>query len=105
MVCISQEDGFLQLQMDFCEGGSLAGNLKKHGAMPEQRLWGVAAQIGAGLAFLHQHGVLHLDIKPENVYLTNTGVCRIGDFGLALRPLALLLSQQRLSLSTGLKSR
>ena len=37
-----------------------------------------------GLEFLHQHEVVHLDIKPDNIYLQN-GRCKVGDFGLAIK--------------------
>lgn len=71
--------------------------------MPDEALWAVACQAAQGLAFLHSHGVMHLDIKPDNIYLSAAGLpqggssssaaccggCsggtwRIGDFGLAV---------------------
>ena len=36
-----------------------------------------------GLAFLHQEGVLHLDVKPDNIYRSH-GILKLGDFGLAV---------------------
>lgn len=38
-----------------------------------------------GLAFLHQHHTLHLDIKPDNIFLDAGGMWKIGDFGLAIK--------------------
>lgn len=38
-----------------------------------------------GLEFLHQHEILHLDIKPDNIFLDSKGRCKIGDFGLAIK--------------------
>ena len=38
-----------------------------------------------GLEFLHNHNILHLDIKPDNVFLDARGRCKIGDFGLAIK--------------------
>lgn len=52
--------------------------------MDDAALWRVAADVAAGLAFLHESGILHLDIKPENIYRDLGGAWRIGDFGLAV---------------------
>ena len=70
--------------------------------MSDEALWAVACQAAQGLAFLHSHGVMHLDIKPDNIYRSAAGLppqgpasaaccggCaggtwRIGDFGLAV---------------------
>lgn len=38
-----------------------------------------------GLEFLHDHHVMHLDIKPDNIFLDAEGRCKIGDFGLAIQ--------------------
>ncbi|XP_054250601.1 proto-oncogene serine/threonine-protein kinase mos [Indicator indicator] len=40
-----------------------------------------SCDIVTGLAFLHSQGVVHLDLKPANVFITEQGVCKIGDFG------------------------
>lgn len=51
--------------------------------MSDEQLWTAACQAAHGLLFLHSHGVLHLDVKPDNIYLSK-GTWRIGDFGLAV---------------------
>lgn len=87
-----QEGGHFYIQMDYCEGGSLNQNVyPAAGPTPLsiEQLWTVAIQVASGLEFLHSHDVLHLDIKPENLYrnLDNNGdpgPWRIGDFGLAV---------------------
>ncbi|KAG7672546.1 hypothetical protein Ndes2526B_g08935 [Nannochloris sp. 'desiccata'] len=87
-----QEGGHFYIQMDYCEGGSLNQILyPAAGPSPlsTEQLWAVAIQVASGLDFLHSHDVLHLDIKPENVYRNldndgDPGPWRIGDFGLAV---------------------
>lgn len=44
----------------------------------------MAAEIAAGLSFLHAAGVLHLDVKPGNVFVDGAGGLKLGDFGLAV---------------------
>ncbi|KAL4427957.1 hypothetical protein ABPG75_002046 [Micractinium tetrahymenae] len=100
-----QEGGHFYIQMDFCEGGSLAQWAQKAcmqgQCLTDDQLWSTACQAAQGLAFLHSHNVMHLDIKPENIYLSAASglpggaragpgavvgwaTCRIGDFGLAV---------------------
>ena len=47
-------------------------------------MWQVLAEVGSGLAALHVAGVLHLDVKPANVYADAAGHLKLGDFGLAV---------------------
>ena len=87
-----QEGGHFYIQMDYCEGGSLNQLIhspERSYPLSTEALWKVAADVATGLAFLHANNVLHLDIKPENLYrnLDQDGYpChwRIGDFGLAV---------------------
>jgi hypothetical protein len=65
------------------DGEDLASLLKRVGRFPEDRATEIARQICAGLAALHDCGVLHRDLKPANVMLDADGRVRITDFGLA----------------------
>ena len=40
-------------------------------------------QIGEALQHLHARGIMHMDVKPDNIYTTNGGTYKLGDFGLA----------------------
>ena len=51
---------------------------------PSRRTLEIAKGVARGLAFAHQQGVVHRDLKPGNVWLTSEGVAKIGDFGLAV---------------------
>ncbi len=86
------QGGHFYIQMDYCDGGSLHDVL--HGRGVDSNLWGedlwrVAFDVAKGLSFLHTNNVLHLDIKPENLYRKvekdgSFGAWKIGDFGLAI---------------------
>jgi len=81
-----QERHFYQ-QMELCEGGSLAGVLRAlppgvH--LPERDVWRLAKECADGLAHCHTHGVLHLDVKPANVFLDALACAKLGDFGNAV---------------------
>ncbi|WFD19361.1 non-specific serine/threonine protein kinase [Malassezia caprae] len=84
-----EEEGFLFIQTELCPLGSLAFVLAEYGrqvgALDEARLWKVLAELSAGIDFIHRCGVLHLDLKPANVLITEVGTLKITDFGMATR--------------------
>ena len=67
---------------ELLEGSTLRTLLAK-GCLPFDQVVDYAIQISMGLAAAHQHGILHLDLKPENVFVTSSGQIKILDFGLA----------------------
>ena len=81
-------DGDIVVAMELYGGGSLASLLGDHGALPEPSVAAILEQILDALAHTHAAGLIHRDVKPENVLLEVTGLdppkCLLGDFGLAL---------------------
>ncbi len=69
--------------MEIVEGGSLVDWLEKHGPMPPRMAVDVTVEICQAIAFAHDKGVIHRDIKPHNVLVDRAGVCRVTDFGIA----------------------
>lgn len=71
--------------MEYCKGGSLADLLKRRGPLPLQDAAPIFRQALEGLAAAHKHGIIHRDIKPPNILMTELsgGTIKIGDFGLA----------------------
>jgi hypothetical protein len=67
---------------ELLEGGTLRDALSD-GALPQRTAVDIAIQIAQGLAAAHQKGIVHRDVKPENVFLTTEGRAKILDFGLA----------------------
>jgi non-specific serine/threonine protein kinase len=77
----STSDDQLFIVMAYCEGQTLKEKLEKGALELDEALW-IATQVAEGLAKAHAMGVVHRDIKPGNLMLTEHGV-RILDFGLA----------------------
>ena len=74
------------LVMDYCEGGTLRSILESDIVLSWEEMLGLVLDILAGLVHAHQQGIVHCDIKPENILLTLTPrgwVARISDFGIA----------------------
>jgi serine/threonine-protein kinase len=70
--------------MEFVEGDSLSGLLKREGRLSVENALKVMHQTALGLATAHDKGVIHRDIKPGNLMLTPRGNVKIADFGIAL---------------------
>ncbi|HEX5966529.1 MAG TPA: serine/threonine-protein kinase, partial [Pyrinomonadaceae bacterium] len=71
------------LSMEFVRGEELSSLLKRIGRLPQDKAIDVARQLCAGLAAVHDRGVLHRDLKPQNIMLDERGEVRITDFGIA----------------------
>ena len=70
------------LVMDFVEGESLADRIQREGAQPEGQVLTWAGQLLDALAYCHDQGVIHRDIKPQNIVVTPKGQAMLVDFGL-----------------------
>jgi tRNA A-37 threonylcarbamoyl transferase component Bud32 len=77
-------DGGLALVMQFVPGRTLKQVIQDDGPFPPERAERVLRDIAEALAFAHAHGVVHRDVKPENVFLDATsGRALLSDFGIA----------------------
>lgn len=78
-----RDRNYIVLVTEFADGGDLTHAVKaRGGALDASETKGVMAQLLAGVAYLHAHGVVHRDLKPDNVLLSR-GVWKIADFGIA----------------------
>lgn len=78
-------DGQLYVSMEFVDGPDLAHltQLYPPGAMPLNEALALLRQIACGLSSAHQQGVVHRDLKPMNILVTQRGIAKIADFSLA----------------------
>ncbi len=78
-----QHGDLLYIVMQYIEGEDLKHLIAREGPLPQQRAVQIALQMLAGLAAIHQAGIIHRDIKPQNVMIGRDGTARVTDFGIA----------------------
>lgn len=69
--------------MEHVSGGDLKERVRERGPLSEKALSGIGADVAAGLAHAHERGVIHRDVKPQNVLLDEHGQPKLADFGIA----------------------
>lgn len=79
-------DGRRYLVLEELTGGSLRSRMTAGRPWPPDRAAAVVDQLARALEYVHGRGVLHLDLKPENVLFAADGTAKVTDFGLATRP-------------------
>ncbi len=99
-----EQDGVPFIVYEYIEGRGLDRIIAEEKLDPN-RIIDIAAQIAGGLAYAHERGILHRDIKPQNVLVTPEGMVKILDFGLAKRTnLALMQADGKLQESTTIET-
>jgi tRNA A-37 threonylcarbamoyl transferase component Bud32 len=79
---VGEEDGQPYFVMRYMNGGSLAGEIEK-GKFSIEDAARIIEKVAHGLAYAHKKGVVHRDLKPDNILFDNTGAPFISDFGVA----------------------
>jgi serine/threonine protein kinase len=80
---VGEEDGTPFIVMECVEGSTVADELKERGRLEPEEVVDLALQICGGLEHAHATGLVHRDIKPQNLLLRPDGTVKIADFGIA----------------------
>ncbi len=76
-------NGLLYIVMEYIDGTDVAQMVGKQGRLHSAHAMAVTAHVCDALAYAHSRGIIHRDIKPSNIMVSNDGVVKVADFGLA----------------------
>lgn len=71
------------IAMEFLQGRELRDILKDEGLLPVDQVLDIVCQVAQGLAYAHEHDIIHRDVKPSNIMVVRDGLVKITDFGIA----------------------
>jgi serine/threonine-protein kinase len=80
---LGKSEDVAYIAMEFLQGKELREILDDAEAMPVGRILDIVSQVALGLAYAHEHGIVHRDVKPSNIMVSSEGHVKITDFGIA----------------------
>lgn len=95
-----QDEDFYYYAMEFLDGRSLRELVQDRGHLSPFHAAEIVRDAARGLAYAHQHGVIHRDVKPSNVMICKDGSVKLVDFGLAFQKTSDVLTATGISLGT-----
>jgi len=78
-----EADGRQYIVFEYIDGENLKEHIVRKGRLPIREALEIAVEVARGLAFAHQNGIIHRDVKPQNVLLNGDGQAKVTDFGIA----------------------
>ena len=78
-----EADGRQFIVFEYVDGETLKDVVERAGPLPARRVIELGLEIGRAIAFAHQQGLIHRDVKPQNVLISTDGRARVTDFGIA----------------------
>ena len=87
--------------MEYVEGITLKKHIDHRGALPEREVLYYATQILSALDYIHSKGIVHCDIKPQNIILLQNGSIKVADFGIARLDAMLDRSKEKSDIALG----
>lgn len=80
---VGEENGINFIVMELVEGITLKNYISKKGKLPVREATSIALQVAAGLEAAHNNGIIHRDVKPQNIIISLDGKAKVADFGIA----------------------
>jgi tRNA A-37 threonylcarbamoyl transferase component Bud32/tetratricopeptide (TPR) repeat protein len=80
---VGEADGHYYFAMEFVDGPTVADVMRKSGPLSEARALKITDEIAQALEHAHRHGLVHRDVKPDNIMLTRNNEAKLCDLGLA----------------------
>lgn len=81
---VGEDDGIYYMVMEYVRGCTLKQYIQQHAPLPVQEALRMMDQLTGAIAHAHQNGVIHRDIKPQNILVAEDGTLKITDFGIAV---------------------
>lgn len=80
---VGEDDGNYYIVMEYVEGRTLKSLIKRRGSLTLAEVIDIMTQLTSGIEHAHEKGIIHRDIKPQNVLILDDGLVKIADFGIA----------------------
>ena len=80
---VGSEAGMYYIVMEYIAGMTLKTYIEKKGSLNYKETISIAIQVGRGIEAAHKNGIVHRDIKPQNIMISNDGKVKVTDFGIA----------------------
>lgn len=80
---VGDDDGVHYIVMELVEGITLKDYISKKGKLSVKESTSIAIQVSMGLEAAHSHGIIHRDVKPQNIIISTDGKVKVTDFGIA----------------------
>lgn len=93
-----QKDNIYSLFLEYVAGGSIASCMKSYGKFDESLIKFITRQVLQGLEYLHSNGILHRDLKADNLLLEIDGTCKISDFGISKKSKDIYVNNAEMSM-------
>ncbi|NNV05066.1 Stk1 family PASTA domain-containing Ser/Thr kinase [Geobacillus sp. C56-T2] len=81
---VGEEEGVYYIVMEYVRGSTLKQYIQQHAPLPVEQALSIMDQLTSAIAHAHENGIIHRDIKPQNILLNEHGRVKVTDFGIAV---------------------